>query len=101
MSVCRKPHARRWICAVVPLALMLSLMTACAPQVIELRGGPTDCAWSQAIYLGEDSIHALADAEIALRNAGQHERAFRVRLDRKSIGDHNRLFERNCGGETK
>jgi len=69
--------------------------------VIELRGGPTDCAWSQAIYLGEDSIDALADAEIALRNAGQHERAFRVRLDRKAIGDHNKLYERNCGAESE
>lgn len=101
MSDCKKPRARRWTCALVLPALTLSLTTSCAPQVIELRGGPTDCAWSQAIYLGEDAIHALSDAESALKNAGQHERAFRVRLDRKAIGDHNRLYERNCGAESK
>ena len=96
MKIGNRPPARRWICALVLLGLIPSLTMACAPQVIELRGGPTDCAWTQAIYMSEDSIHALADAEIALRNAGQHERAFRLRLDRKAIGDHNRLYERNC-----
>jgi len=101
MSDCKKPRARRWICAAFPPALILSLTTSCAPQVIELRGGPTDCAWAQAIYLGEDSIAALSDAESALKNAGRHEQAFRVRLDRKSIGDHNRLYERNCGAEVQ
>lgn len=75
---------------------MLSLTTACAPQVIELRGGPTDCAWVQGIYLGEETIAALSDRERALKEAGRHEQAFRMRLDRKAIGDHNKLFERNC-----
>jgi len=36
---------------------------------------------------------------MALRNAGKHEQAFRVRMDRKAIGDHNKLFERNCGAK--
>ena len=99
MSDWRKPHARRWTFALALPALMLILTTGCAPQVIELRGGPTDCAWAQSIYLGEDSIHALSDAEMALRNAGKHEQAFRVRMDRKAIGDHNKLFERNCGAK--
>jgi hypothetical protein len=94
-----KLRGRRWTFALALPVLMLISMTGCAPQVIELRGGPTDCAWSQGIYLGEDSIHALSDQEVALRNAGQHERAFRLRLDRKAIGDHNKLFERNCGAK--
>jgi hypothetical protein len=93
------PRGRRWTFARVLPALMLISMTGCAPQVIEVRGGPTDCAWAQSIYFGEDSIDALADKEHALRGAGRHEQAFRVRLDRKAIGDHNKLFERNCGAK--
>jgi hypothetical protein len=92
----RHRRGRRRIFALVLLAAMPSLTISCAPQVIEVKGGPTDCAWAQAIYLGEESIDALSAKENALNKAGRHEQAFRVRLDRKAIGDHNRLFERNC-----
>ncbi|MDF3075610.1 MAG: hypothetical protein K0S54_3277 [Alphaproteobacteria bacterium] len=92
----RNRRGRRRIFAAVLPAAMLSLTTSCAPQAIEVKGGPTDCAWAQPIHLGEDSIDALSDKEQALKNAGRHEQAFRVRLDRKAIGDHNRLYERNC-----
>ena len=92
----RNRRGWRRIFAAVLGGTTLSLTISCAPQVIEVRGGPTDCAWAQAIYLGEDSIDALADKERALKSAGRHEQAFRIRLDRKAIGDHNRLYERNC-----
>lgn len=75
---------------------MANSIAACAPRPIGIRSGPADCAWVQALYLGEDSIAALADAEAVLRQAGAYERAFRVRADRKAIGDHNALFERWC-----
>lgn len=92
-------RGRRPIFALSLPALMLSLMTACAPQVIEVRGGPTDCAWAQGIYFGEDSIAALSEREKALNAQGEHSRALRVRLDRKAVGDHNMIFERICGAK--
>lgn len=90
-------HARRWTFAPALLALTLISMTGCAPPVIEVRSGPTDCAWVQGIYFGEDSIAALSDREKALNAQGEYSRALRVRLDRKAVGDHNLIFERVCG----
>lgn len=99
MTDSRNKAGRRWTFALALPALMLISTTGCAPQVIEVRAGPTDCAWAQGIYLGEDSIAALSDREKALHRDGKHSEATRVRLDRKAIGDHNFLFERICGAK--
>jgi len=96
MSTSGSRRGGQWSCVAALLAATASLTISCAPQPIEIKSGPTDCAWVQAIYLGEDSIAALAERESALKITGEYERAFRLRLDRKAIGDHNRLFERNC-----
>ena len=79
--------------------LMLSWTTSCAPPAIEVRSRSNDCAWAAPLYLGEDAIAALADRERELSASGEYERAVRLRLDRKSIGDNNRLFEDNCGAK--
>lgn len=88
--------ARRPIFGPALLAATTLLMTGCAPQVIEVRSAATDCAWAQGLYLSEDSIAALRERQEVLIGAGQTDRAFNVRADRKAIGDHNALFERNC-----
>ncbi len=66
---------------------MMTLMTACAPQIRVDDVVSNGCAWVSDLYLTEASIKALRDAQV------DHPE---VRMDREMIVTHNRLYEENC-----